>query len=107
MNKEKNLSPSQGLNLCLPNTSQKLLPLNHQDSCIEIKYLFARKKSAITHWTNQSWYVVVDVENFDQEGTRSCSDSLAQSSEICSNHCELYDNEYSIHSYAFNLLCYA
>ena len=32
MNKEKNLSPSQGLNLGLPNTSQMLLPLRHQDS---------------------------------------------------------------------------
>ena len=32
MNKEKNLSPSQGLNLGLPNTSQMLLPLSHQDS---------------------------------------------------------------------------
>ena len=32
MKKEKNLSPSQGLNLGLPNTSQMLLPLRHQDS---------------------------------------------------------------------------
>ena len=32
MNTEKNLSPSQGLNLGLPNTSQMLLPLRHQDS---------------------------------------------------------------------------
>ena len=32
MNKEKNLSPSQGLNLGLPITSQMLLPLRHQDS---------------------------------------------------------------------------
>ena len=32
MNKEKNLNPSQGLNLGLPNTSQMLLPLRHQDS---------------------------------------------------------------------------
>ena len=32
MNKEKNLSPSQGLNLGLPNTSQMLLPLRNQDS---------------------------------------------------------------------------
>ena len=32
MNKEKNLSPSQGLNLGFPNTSQMLLPLRHQDS---------------------------------------------------------------------------
>ena len=32
MNKEKNLSLSQGLNLGLPNTSQMLLPLRHQDS---------------------------------------------------------------------------
>ena len=29
-----NLSPSPGLNLGLPNTSQMLLPLNHQDSGI-------------------------------------------------------------------------
>ena len=29
MNKEKNLSPSQGLNLGLLNTSQMLLPLRH------------------------------------------------------------------------------
>ena len=32
MNKKKNPSPSQGLNLGLPNTSQMLLPLRHQDS---------------------------------------------------------------------------
>ena len=50
MNKEKNLSPSQGLNLGLPNTSQMLLPLRHMynsnvadsdsqliESCVNLK----------------------------------------------------------------------
>ena len=32
MNKGKNLSPSQGFNLGLPNTNQMLLPLSHQNS---------------------------------------------------------------------------
>ena len=37
MNKRKNLSPSQGLNLGLPNTSQMLLPCNKPSGRLSIR----------------------------------------------------------------------
>ena len=39
MNKEKNPTPSQGLNLGLLNTSQMLQPLSHQDSLLQPQFI--------------------------------------------------------------------